>query len=105
MDRNTPKSFLSKLFGSRAVTVIRDGATPAPSADFRCVQVNAHGPGSCAAVRAIAGKRFLPDEIPPLPLADCDVPSCGCSYELFSDRRSVPRDASPASADESRDSG
>lgn len=92
-------SFLSKLFGGHAVDAIQDGRAPAPSAEFRCVQVNAHGSSSCEAVRAIAGKRFLPDEIPQLPLAGCDSASCGCSYELFSDRRSVPRQEQVAAND------
>jgi hypothetical protein len=98
-------SFLSKLFGSPAVSTIKDGAAPAPSADFRCVQVNANDAGCCDAVRAIAGKRFLPDEIPDLPLAGCDAESCNCSYELFSDRRAVPRNRQVGTNDEGRSAG
>lgn len=92
-------SFLSKLFGTRAERIIQEGNTPASSAAFRCVQVNPHGPDSCGAVRAIVGQRFLPDEIPQLPLAGCDSARCSCSYELFSDRRSVPRQEPEAASD------
>ncbi len=43
--------------------------------------------GACRHVQAIAGKRFLPNEAPSLPLANCDVAYCGCRYEHHRDRR------------------
>lgn len=43
--------------------------------------------GACRDVQAIANKRFLPNEAPALPLANCDVTYCGCRYEHHQDRR------------------
>lgn len=43
--------------------------------------------GACRDVQAIADKRFLPNEAPALPLANCDVAYCGCRYEHHQDRR------------------
>ncbi|MEX1200496.1 MAG: hypothetical protein WEB02_06875 [Methylophaga sp.] len=43
--------------------------------------------GACRDVQAIAGKHFLPNEAPSLPLASCDVAYCGCRYEHHQDRR------------------
>lgn len=47
------------------------------------------GANACAAVTALAGKRFLvaSEEIPPLPLPDCDVAACKCIYVKLRDRR------------------
>jgi len=43
--------------------------------------------GACRDVQDLAGKRFLPNEAPPLPLTNCDVAYCGCRYEHHQDRR------------------
>ncbi len=43
--------------------------------------------GACRAVQQVAGKRFLPHEVPALPLMHCDVSYCGCRYEHHQDRR------------------
>ena len=68
------------------------------ASSYRGVQVNRTRVGCCDAVRAIAGKRFLSHEIPMLPLADCDATACGCSYQLFEDRRTGMRRDSPVSS-------
>jgi len=70
-------------------------AEPAYPAKYRCVRVN---PGAvpCGLARNIAGRRFLPDEIPALPLPGCDAGACECSYELLDDRRDGKREASNA---------
>jgi len=41
----------------------------------------------CAAVAALADRRFLPEHAPPLPLAGCDQRQCQCAYRHHSDRR------------------
>jgi hypothetical protein len=41
----------------------------------------------CAAVRALAGQRFLAAEAPLFPLPGCDRPNCGCRYRHYEDRR------------------
>jgi hypothetical protein len=50
------------------------------------------GTNSCAAVRALSGKRYLPGEAPALPLPDCDCGArCECRYRHHEDRRRGPR--------------
>ena len=67
----------------------RDESTnkPANAARYRGVQVVTRSDGCCQAVRTIEGMRFLADEVPRLPLDQCDSASCHCSFELFDDRR------------------
>jgi hypothetical protein len=60
-----------------------------------------HGKHACAAVKAIANKRFLDIEkiIPALPLPNCNVPACSCKYVFYEDRRAHPEDRrQPASS-------
>ena len=54
--------------------------------DFRAVSIKC-GPGSCRAARVLEGKRGFPNQIPRLPLSQCDAGVCVCSYEQHSDRR------------------
>ncbi len=54
---------------------------------YRGVEVRPGEGDCCSAVRAIRGKRFLSNEVPPLPLPECDARKCRCTYELFADRR------------------
>ena len=50
------------------------------------------GSRSCEAVRELAGKRFLSEDAPRLPLDECQcVPDCRCVYRHFSDRRTDVR--------------
>ncbi len=74
----------------------RDESTQkaANASRYRGVQVVANAGGCCRTVEAIAGKRFLADEVPKLPLDGCDAASCRCSFELFDDRRTDLRRAS-----------
>jgi len=48
--------------------------------------------GCCAAVEAIRVLRFLSEEAPGLPLAECAAPDCQCRYVHHADRRSGARD-------------
>lgn len=53
-------------------------------------------PGSdacCTAVREIAWKRFLSNQVPLIPLRDCGLPSCSCTYRRYPDRRQENRRA------------
>lgn len=45
------------------------------------------GANACAAAQELAGKPFSPAEAPKLPLPDCDVRECRCSYDADTDRR------------------
>ncbi|MDX1404598.1 MAG: hypothetical protein R3192_08670 [Woeseiaceae bacterium] len=68
------------------------------SSRYRCVQVIGNEADCCRAARDIAGRRFLSNEIPKLPLAGCDAKKCHCSYQLFDDRRTTARrDPDPGS--------
>ena len=66
---------------------------------FRGVQVIVDEQNCCQAALAIADKRFLVEEIPKLPLADCDAAQCGCGYDRFDDRRKDSRRASDIGSD------
>lgn len=60
---------------------------------FRGVQLNPNADSCCDAVRESMGKRFLSNEVPMLPLADCDSADCRCTYQLYDDRRTDIRRA------------
>ena len=81
--------FLSELakliFGSKATRA-------AMTSRYRGVEVVPDGSGCCSAAAEINGKRFLSNEVPQLPLPDCDRAICNCRYELFADRRRSHRE-------------
>ncbi len=54
---------------------------------WRAVTIRTGDP-ACAAARRIEGERFLLNQAPPIPLTDCDVEDCTCTYAHFEDRRS-----------------
>lgn len=66
-------------------------AKPVPR--FDAVEVVPAAYGACAAVREIAGQRFLGNRVPKLPLPDCDRSKCECSYRRHKDRRAGQRRA------------
>ena len=86
---------LSKLIKKKQTTrrIIRKKATRVTNtrSRFRGVQLNPNHDGCCDAVLVSVGHRFLSNEVPMLPLADCDSDDCRCTYELFDDRRTAVR--------------
>ena len=55
---------------------------------FHGVAVRSRGDRCCDAVKALSGQRFLSEEAPLLPLAECSNPQgCRCVYEHFDERR------------------
>jgi len=73
---------------------VKRAPDPAESPRYRAVEVISDRGECCAAVKAIAGKRLLVDQAPPLPLAECDLGSCNCRYQQYDDRRTdLRRDA------------
>ena len=48
--------------------------------------------GCCSAVNSIKAQRFLSEDAPGLPLADCGEEECSCRYVHHVDRRSGARD-------------
>ena len=50
------------------------------------------GTGGCIAAQDLSRLRYLADDAPLLPLADCPNPAaCVCTYEHFEDRRTLSR--------------
>ena len=66
---------------------------------YRGVEVTGNGGDCCEAAQAIAGKRFLSDDVPMLPCDGCDSSDCRCSYKLFDDRRTDIRRGSDVAFD------
>ncbi len=65
-----------------------------PSFEYRGVEVIPDPKACCKAVEALAGRRLLADEAPQLPLPDCDLATCECRFQQYSDRRTdLRRDA------------
>ncbi len=88
---------LAKLMGKETGHEPRARNTQQTSL-YRGVQI-VGDEGCCCVARTLAGQRFLSDEIPTLPLDQCDVTECRCSYELFDDRRTGERRLSDFSYD------
>jgi len=62
---------------------------------YRCVAIRP-GQEACPTVRNLAGRRFLTQAAPLLPLDDCTAAGCGCRYDHFADRREHERRRSHA---------
>jgi hypothetical protein len=54
---------------------------------WRAVTIRTGDP-ACDTARQLEGKRFLLSEAPDIPLAECDIESCRCTFSQFDDRRS-----------------
>jgi hypothetical protein len=66
----------------------KPSATRTASHIFHGVGIVSGESPQCSAARAIADQRFLSEEAPRLPLADCSNPQlCTCTYRHFDDRR------------------
>lgn len=70
-----------------------------PVSLYRGVQIVAGDAGCCRVARILESQRFLTDEIPKLPLEQCDLAECCCTYKLFDDRRTDERRLSDFSYD------
>jgi hypothetical protein len=55
----------------------------------------------CPAAESIKAQRFLSDDAPGVPLADCSAVDCRCKYIHYADRRSGARDRRLGSAENS----
>lgn len=70
-------------------TVLRrqsDDVTHKSARQFHAVSIEPCR-GACSAARMLHGQRFLASEARTLPLADCDVANCQCTYKHYADRR------------------
>lgn len=57
---------------------------------YHSVAIRCRG-DACDAVKRISSRRFLPDEAPRLPLAECTSAHCRCSFIHHDDRREEDR--------------
>jgi hypothetical protein len=79
--------------GRRESLAVAQRQSQAPAGLNRKLSRKFHGvsvkPGqhACAAVHALADQRYLPDEVPALPLAACDLQKCQCTLSHHGDRR------------------
>jgi len=81
---------LSKLRSKPAKTAkLVDPSTQPKS--FSSVSIVARS--GCEQAKHLAGKRFLVNESPRLPLDGCNKADCNCVYRQHSDRRAEPRRA------------
>ena len=84
-----------RFAGKEATTAEQDETEDS----YRGVEIIIGSAACCEAVKAIANERFLSDDVPMLPLRDCDAADCRCSYQRFSDRRTEARRASDTAFD------
>jgi hypothetical protein len=81
----------------KAAGKIKAGATAKPRPQqknrYKATSITC-GEKCCAAVQAIKDKRFLvvDNDIPPIPLPNCDVKKCTCVYAHHEDRRDPDND-------------
>ena len=63
-------------------------STPQQQSDYRSVAINC-GTRACEAAKRVQGQRFLLQFVHlfKLPLPECDINTCRCSYQHFEDRR------------------
>lgn len=58
------------------------GGNPYQAAEIEC-----DAKCACDAVKRVAGRRLLVRDVPAIPLPDCDVTDCKCTYVRYKDRR------------------
>lgn len=76
---------------SRTATVKNKQAYAPESSPYRAAEI-IYADCACDAVRSVAGRRFLLREVPRIPVADCTMRKCECSYVRFKDRRNENSD-------------
>ena len=54
--------------------------------DFRAVSIQC-GEDACQSARKLEGRRGFPNQLPRLPLSQCDAEVCTCSFRQHDDRR------------------
>lgn len=90
---------LANLAGLRTKKTTRNMRAANEDSRYRGVEVKGQSAECCEASNALAGKRFLNQEAPMLPLNDCTASECRCRYEPFYDRRTDMRRSSDVGYD------
>jgi hypothetical protein len=80
------KTHKAKKTSARILTKRSKSATPERSYTHRAAEI-ASGECACDAVRKVEGRRFLVNDVPPIPVPDCTSLNCKCSYIRYNDRR------------------
>ncbi len=89
---------LAKLTGKKPENEQPTSKTKS-TASYRGVQIVPGSEGCCKEATDISSHRYLPHEIPRIPLESCDFGNCQCKYKLFDDRRTDLRRASDVGFD------
>jgi len=71
-------------------TVQSDSSAESAGRPYHSVAIR-HPSDACAAVRGVAGRKFLAGEAPLFPLGNCEAASCRCRYVHYEDRRDDER--------------
>jgi hypothetical protein len=74
----------------------RSRSAPSASNEFRAVSIKVDPATACPAIMALDHDRHLCLEAPKLPLPECTVDACTCTFEHYADRRKGPRRAAEA---------
>ena len=77
---------IGRLWRQRPDYASRNHRPAVQRIDFSAVSIRC-GADCCRAARRLEGKRGFPNQIPRLPLSQCDAESCTCSYVQHDDRR------------------
>lgn len=70
-----------------------DATKKKPVSRWQAVTIVPAIQGGCEQAHALAGKPFLVNEAPELPLPGCDAARCNCRFSRREDRREGPRRA------------
>jgi len=79
---------------NKAATEAESRPKPRTQGDFHAVAIK-YSENACNAAKAMTGRRFLAGAAPQLPLKNCDVHTCRCTYAHYDDRRSKTDRRSP----------
>jgi len=72
--------------GTRALSKKQGKGRSGPN-PYQSAEIEFDPQCACDAVKRIAGRRFLVRDVPTIPVPDCDVTGCKCTYIRFKDRR------------------
>ena len=86
--RSAGTGFVSgaQFMQSRRQPAAADSKPAVARRDYPAVSI-APGKCACRAALRLEGKRGLPEQIPRLPLSNCDAETCGCKFKQHADRR------------------
>jgi hypothetical protein len=81
---------------NNAATKAESRPEPKKHNKYQAVAIQ-YSENACDAAKVMTGRRYLINEAPRLPLADCDFGDCRCKFAYHDDRRSTSDRRSPFS--------